>query len=177
MIHAVALILEPSSFSLEMSNFSYIIDSNICFLCICDKLYPKQLGFNYLEEIQKEFLSAFGGEVEKAGRPYAFIKFDSTMQKLKKQYKDSRSQRNLTKLNDELTDVTRIMTKNIQDVLQRGEKMDRLSQLSSQLSSESKKYAKNARQLNIQAMYRKYGPPIIVLAIILLILYLRSYFQ
>jgi hypothetical protein len=80
-------------------------------------------------------------------RPYAFVKFgtltssgswlrffigvffwgvlDAFIQKTKKQYKDSRTQRNLNKLNEDLQDVTRIMNKNIQEVLGRGEQLDR----------------------------------------------------
>ena len=50
---------------------------------------------------------------------------DTFIQKTKKTYMDTRAQRNLTKLNGELQDVQRIMTQNIQDVLGRGEKLDR----------------------------------------------------
>lgn len=50
---------------------------------------------------------------------------DTFIQKTKKQYKDTRTQKNLQKLNDDLNDVTRIMTKNIGEVLGRGEALDR----------------------------------------------------
>jgi hypothetical protein len=50
---------------------------------------------------------------------------DTFIQKAKKQYKDSRTQRNLSKLNEDLNDVTRIMTRNIQDVLGREDQLKR----------------------------------------------------
>ena len=50
---------------------------------------------------------------------------DNFIQKTKKQYQDARSQRNLQRLNEDLGDVTRIMTKNVQEVLGRGEYLDR----------------------------------------------------
>ncbi len=53
------------------------------------------------------------------------LETDTFIQNAKKQYKDVRAQRNLNKLNDELNDVTRIMNRNIQDVLGRGETLDR----------------------------------------------------
>ena len=40
------------------------------------------------------------------------------------QYQDARSQRNLQRLNEDLGDVTRIMTRNVQEVLGRGEYLD-----------------------------------------------------
>jgi len=51
--------------------FHYIIDNDVCYL----KSYPKKLAYQYLEELQREFLSLYGREIEQAKRPYAFIKF------------------------------------------------------------------------------------------------------
>lgn len=55
--------------------FHYIIDSDVCFLTLVEKSYPKKLAYQYLEELQREFLSLYGREIEQARRPYAFIKF------------------------------------------------------------------------------------------------------
>jgi vesicle transport protein SEC22 len=49
---------------------------------------------------------------------------DTFMQKTKKIYQDTRTQSNLTKLNEDLNDVTRIMTKNMEDLLWRGDSLD-----------------------------------------------------
>ena len=50
---------------------------------------------------------------------------DTFIQKTKKLYQDTRTQRNIAKLNDELYEVHQIMTRNVQDVLGVGEKLDR----------------------------------------------------
>lgn len=49
---------------------------------------------------------------------------DTYIQKTKKLYMDTRTQRNISKLNEDLTEVHSIMTKNIQDVLGQGERLD-----------------------------------------------------
>lgn len=49
---------------------------------------------------------------------------DTFIQKTKKLYLDTRTQRNLNKLTADVHEVTNIMTKNIQDILGQGEKMD-----------------------------------------------------
>ena len=54
----------------------------------------------------------------------AAARAETFIQKTKKLYVDTRAQRNLKILNDDLQDVHKIMTKNIQDVLHRGEKLD-----------------------------------------------------
>ena len=46
---------------------------------------------------------------------------DTYIQKVRKNYMDSRARKNLTSINTELHDVQRIMVQNIDDVLQRGD--------------------------------------------------------
>lgn len=54
-----------------------------------------------------------------------FLFEDTFIQKTKKLYQDTRTQRNIAKLNDELYEVHQIMTRNVQEVLGVGEKLDR----------------------------------------------------
>lgn len=130
--------------------YSYIIEGRVCYLTMCDRSYPKKLAFQYLEDLKNEFEKVNGNQIETAARPYAFIKFgmvpeftwqhyfklyflityvsfflDTFIQKTKKLYMDTRTQRNLAKLNDDLYEVHQIMTRNVQDVLGVGEKLER----------------------------------------------------
>ncbi|KAJ3007517.1 SNAP receptor [Thoreauomyces humboldtii] len=161
--------------SIETGNlvFHYLIEFGVCYLCLCDRSYPRKLAFAYLEELQQEFQEQYGDQVGTVARPYAFVKFDSFIQKTKRQYKDSRTQRNLNKLNEDLQDVTRIMTRNIQDVLGRGESLDRMSTVSKDVADRAGKFRQSAKQLNMQALYQKYGPPVIVLGIVTIVVYIR----
>jgi vesicle transport protein SEC22 len=106
-----------------------MIEFGVCYLCICDSNYSKNVAFGFLNEVQKEFHARYGLEMQRVARPYAFVKFDSFIQQTKKQFKDDRNQQNLQKLNDDLGDVTRIMTRNIQEVLGRGEQLDSILNL------------------------------------------------
>ena len=125
----------PAKLSLEngASFFHYVNAGGVCYLTLTDRAYPKRLAFNYLEELQQEFELRYSGQVEGASRPYAFIKFDPFIQKTKRLYVDTRTQRNLNKLNEDLADVQKIMTQNIQDVLGRGERLDTVVSKSSAL--------------------------------------------
>merc|ERR1712194_394678 len=119
------------------------------------------------EELLKEFNTKFRDEVESASRPYAFIKFDTFIQRTKKLYVDTRTQRNLNKLNDDLTSVRDIMTQNIQGALGRGEALDSVAGKSDKLRGASKIYVSQARYLNTQALLRKYAPLAFVLMLVL----------
>lgn len=104
--------------------FHYVLWGGVCILTLTEKAYPKRLAFDYLDELRKEFFQIYGLQVQDATRPYEFIRFDTFIQKTKKVYNDSKTQRNLQKLNSELKDVQSIMTKNINDVISRGERLD-----------------------------------------------------
>ncbi|GFY97215.1 synaptobrevin family protein [Actinidia rufa] len=153
---------------------SYIIEGRVCYLTMCDRAYPKKLAFQYLEDLKNEFERVNGSQIETAARPYAFIKFDTFIQKTKKLYQDTRTQRNISKLNDELYEVHQIMTRNVQEVLGVGEKLDQVSQMSSRLTSESRMYADKARDLNRQALIRKWAPVAIVIGVVILLFWVRK---
>ncbi|EEB87327.1 hypothetical protein MPER_15365, partial [Moniliophthora perniciosa FA553] len=99
------------------------------------------------------------------------------MSKTARLYRDTRTANaassGLDKLNDDLQDVTRIMTKNMEELLWRGDSLDRMSHLSTSLRSESEKYRKAARNINVQAMIRQYAPLGAVLLIVMIIIYWR----
>lgn len=146
--------------------FHYLIDNGICYLTLTDKSYPKRLAFLFLEETAKEFVADLKQEhgdewlrtVETVGRPYAFIKFDRVIQKKRREYSDPNSSANLKKLNDDLQSIHNIMRKTIDDVLDRGQKLEDVSEVSKNLADESKKYKWGAKKLSTMALFRQYAP-------------------
>ncbi|KAF8457256.1 Longin-like domain-containing protein [Terfezia claveryi] len=138
----------------------YLIDQHIVYLTITDKSYPRKLAFTYLTDIATEFNSTHpSSELLSPGlRPYAYMSFDTFIQRTKKTYQDTRATSNLDKLNDELKDVTKVMTKNIEDLLYRGDSLERMGSMSSMLRDESKKYRQAAVRINWEYMWRQYGP-------------------
>ncbi|KZO94814.1 protein transport protein Sec22 [Calocera viscosa TUFC12733] len=140
----------------------YLIADNVVYLTIAEKSYPRKLAFSYLDELAKEFSHSYGPKVDGVRKPYAFVGFDTFMQKTARLYQDTRNTgsggNNLERLNGELQDVTRIMTKNMEELLWRGDSLDKMSHLSSSLRDESQKYRKAARQINIDALIRQWAP-------------------
>lgn len=167
---------QDSRMSINSGKFSFhvLIEGVVCYLTLSDKNYPKKLAFQYLEELHSEFSRLYGPQIETVARPYAFIKFDTFIQKTRRLYLDTRTQRNMAKLNDEISEVHQIMTKSIQEMLGQGERLDHMSKLSSTLAQESKGYAKKSDALLRQAFIRKYMPIAVVVIVVLLLLYFRK---
>jgi len=154
--------------------FYYLIAGNACFLTLTEKGYPKKLAFQYLEELAREFSALYGSQVDSVTRPYAFIKFDTFIQKTKKLFQDTRSQRNLAMLNQDLAEVHTIMTRNIAEVLGQGKQLDKMTEMSSTLAAESKNYSSRAKDLHRQALIKKYLPFAVVALVVLLVFLFRK---
>lgn len=149
--------------------YHYLLYDGVVYLTFTEKAYPRRLAFDFLEEVAKEFRTVYGSQVASATRPYEFIRFDTFLQKTKKLYENTRTQRNITKLQQELKDVQHIMTKNIHQVLERGEKLENISFLSSRLVSESKRYVKKTAYMHKLLTYRQYGSVVVVLVVVLIL--------
>ncbi|KAI3550352.1 transporter sec22 [Colletotrichum filicis] len=139
---------------------SYLMDLDITFICITDKSYPRKLAFTYLSDLAREFTTTYPvSQLHSPSlRPYAFMEFDTFISRTKSTYSDARASQNLDKLNDELRDVTKVMTKNIEDLLYRGDSLERMGELSSRLRDDSKKYRRAAVRINWELLLKQYGP-------------------
>jgi hypothetical protein len=49
--------------------------AKICFLTLAEKSYPRRFAFDYLDDLQKEFLQLHGQQIDSVERPYKFITF------------------------------------------------------------------------------------------------------
>lgn len=83
------------------------------------------------------------------------MEFDTFIQRTKKTYQDSRATGNLDKLNDELKDVTKVMTKNIEDLLYRGDSLERMGEMSGRLREDSRKYRRAAVRINWELLLKQ----------------------
>ncbi|KAF2443564.1 protein transporter SEC22 [Karstenula rhodostoma CBS 690.94] len=154
---------EPQG-SIESGKYTYHYSINdradLAFLCICNRAYPRKLAFTYLSDLQTEFENNYKPDAYSSPtlRPYALNGFDKYIQQTKETYQDTRATQNLDKLNSELKDVTKVMTKNIEDLLYRGDSLERMGDMSSRLREDSRKYRKAAVRINWELLLKQYGP-------------------
>ena len=164
-------------------SFHYIIEGLIVYLTLTSKSFPKRLAFLYLADLHthfRRFVELQHGDqwesyIATIDRPYAFIKFDKEIQRLRRDYGDPNSKQSMSKLNSDLMEVQSIMKKNIQDVLGRGDRLERAAETSSNLVNESKRFSSQARKLNWLHLYKTYGPLVGLGFIVFALLYFRFF--
>lgn len=144
----------------DTRNNSYVLNDNLCYIAITEKAYPKKLALTFLEDVRGEFQTSYSRDeyLSQQLRPYQYSEFERYIERTKKTYQDSRATDNLSRLNDELKDVTQVMTKNIEDLLYRGDSLDKMGDMSSRLREDSAKYKRAAVRINWELLLKQYGP-------------------
>ncbi|EME86414.1 uncharacterized protein MYCFIDRAFT_54059 [Pseudocercospora fijiensis CIRAD86] len=152
---------EPRA-SIESAKYTihYVLNDAVAYLAITERSYPKKLALTYLEDVRAEFQTSYKREDihDPQLRPYQYSEFDRFIERTKKTYQDSRATDNLSRLNDELKDVTQVMTKNIEDLLYRGDSLEKMGDMSSRLRDDSLKYKRAAVRINWELLLKQYGP-------------------
>ncbi|KAL2920651.1 25.3 kDa vesicle transport protein [Bienertia sinuspersici] len=106
-------------------SFNCLVACGVCFITLCDSSYPRTLAFHYLDDLKQE-LEKFQSDqiVEKVTRPYSFIKFDSVINSIRKQYIDTRTQANLRKLNANRGQQMDVMVETMSAIVENRKQLD-----------------------------------------------------
>ncbi|XP_051267358.1 vesicle-trafficking protein SEC22c [Dicentrarchus labrax] len=71
-------------------NIHFVSSEGVSYMTVCHCSLPVAKAFCFLEDLRWEFTACFNSTVVAlANRPYPFLEFDSTIQKLKQQYNQS----------------------------------------------------------------------------------------
>ncbi|KAJ3190024.1 SNAP receptor [Gaertneriomyces sp. JEL0708] len=118
-----AVAQDAGSISADEFTFHYVNDSGIIFLALCHHRYPRVLAFAFLDELVNAFLAELTGagaqntRVSAVRRPYSFIRFEPTIQSIKKRYENTHRLRPNGDLADLSARVTNIPIYQVTDVL------------------------------------------------------------
>lgn len=166
----VACSLQANSFS-----FHYLVDAGCVFVCAADRSFPSKQAFSHLAAIRAQFQADFTtATVQSCRRPFELIRFESTLLALCRA-KPSQPSSEWGDLQNQLESLSKIAVGSIDRLVSRGEKIERLSTLTGHLSSESRKYAKEATMINIRALYQRYAAPAAFFAILFLVVFIYKW--
>ncbi|KAF7813279.1 25.3 kDa vesicle transport protein [Senna tora] len=112
----------PSKMTIHIDQnycFNYLMKDGVVFIVLCDTSYPTKLAFHYLQDLQKEFHKFDKTLTHKITRPYSFVKFDGIIANIRRQYIDTRTQANLSKLIANRKQDIDIVTEDMSNILGR----------------------------------------------------------
>lgn len=141
----------------------YLIELDVIYIAICDAHVSQERAFTYLQQVAQEFSAQYGDRVKEPTRPYSFIEFDTTLQKLRR---SGGGRRRVAELDKKPQEVQHILRDNINHVLESGMSLSDLEGSSSRVSQKYRGGLKNSTR-----RCRFYAKTLVVLLILLILLY------
>eukprot|EP00340_Litonotus_pictus_P004495 CAMPEP_0170522658 /NCGR_PEP_ID=MMETSP0209-20121228/8080_1 /TAXON_ID=665100 ORGANISM="Litonotus pictus, Strain P1" /NCGR_SAMPLE_ID=MMETSP0209 /ASSEMBLY_ACC=CAM_ASM_000301 /LENGTH=192 /DNA_ID=CAMNT_0010810291 /DNA_START=46 /DNA_END=624 /DNA_ORIENTATION=+ len=129
--------------------YTYVTSDRIGISVIADEEYPKRVAFDLIYKIMQklnEFVFTNKINLETITTDYD-IKF-KYLDTLVAEWQNPKDKDNIMKLQGEIDDVTKIMKKNLSDLLQREENLEQLMSKSNDLSKVSVEFYKKAKATN-----------------------------
>ncbi|MES1916173.1 MAG: hypothetical protein MHM6MM_008019 [Cercozoa sp. M6MM] len=151
------------------------VECGVAYLVIVPRSFPKQLAFAFLDAVHQEFWRQHGQDVALFSRPFAAAAFDGTLQRLQQQFADPHSPSNAQRVSQNLAEIHSIMRQNISDVMERGERLDRVQERSQSVRHGASRFARQAKITRYRAMLRQWAPAVVCVLVMLLVLWLRFF--
>ncbi|TDH72026.1 hypothetical protein CCR75_004463 [Bremia lactucae] len=123
----------------------YVRQDKLAGIVVCDQEYPPRVAFALLNKLLDEYdKSTSGGWKTQSGSPKEFPPLTAALA----EYQDPSKADKISAIQKELNETTAVLSKTIDNVLERGEKLDDLVSKSQDLSSQSKVFYKQAKKTN-----------------------------
>lgn len=171
-VEQVLMKISPENAKLTYSHenylFHYITDDRIVYLCITDDEFERSRAFAFLSEVRRRFTSTYGSRGHTA-LPFAMNSEFSRVLEVQMNHFGENKARATTvdAIQNDLDDLNRIMVKNIEQITNRGEKLELLIDKTEDLAESSVTFQKSSRTL-ARSMFMKNLKLIILLIVIIL---------
>ncbi|CAL5407807.1 unnamed protein product [Camellia sinensis] len=122
----IRLDLHHHCFKFNFVVLSCVVENGVCFITLCDSSYPRKLAFHYLQDLLKEFDKFDTSLLNKITKPYSFVRFDGIIGNIRRQYTDTKTQSNLSKLNANRRQDLDIITLDMSTIVERRRRLEML---------------------------------------------------
>mmetsp|Transcript_19649 Transcript_19649/g.59428 ORF Transcript_19649/g.59428 Transcript_19649/m.59428 type:complete len:220 (+) Transcript_19649:184-843(+) len=160
------------TFTCDKHTFNYTVDSGYTFLSVADEDFGRQIPFAFLERVQTEWKEKLADKARTA-TAHSLDKTFGPRLKFHMEYCQAHPEE-LTKVasvQKKVADVQNIMMKNIENVLERGEKIELLVDKTDNLRFQADKFHKTGKQLRSKMWWQNMRMKIVVvIAVLVLIL-------
>lgn len=168
-VHVIAL--APSSFPADQSTAG-----GLTFLTVADTSLGRRIPFGFLVNVQKKFLDEFDpAETNFADLPsYGCASFNGALKKLmiEQGATESGKQDALRTAQQEIENVREIMTENIEQVIQRGERIDLLVDKTDRLGTNARDFRVRSRGLRRRMWWKNVKLMALLVLVVIFFLYL-----
>ncbi|CAL1530860.1 unnamed protein product [Lymnaea stagnalis] len=150
--------------------FHYITEDRIVYLCITDDDFERSKAFLFLNEIKRRFHSQYGVRAQTA-LPYAMNSdFSRTMASQMRSVSEERPDQ-VAKVQNQVDELKSIMVKNIDQLAERGERLELLVDKTEDLNASSVTFKKTSRNLARSLWWKNVKLMVIIGVVLIVVIY------
>ncbi|XP_050074848.1 vesicle-associated membrane protein 7 [Anopheles maculipalpis] len=149
----------------------YICDNRIIYLCITDDKFDRSRAFLYLKDINERFICMYGLSVATAITYAMNSEFARTLATQMRAINEGQHQDEISRVNGEIGELKDIMVKNIENITNRGERLELLVNQTENLRNNSVTFRQTSRNLARTMFWRNVRMYFLVTAILLFVIY------
>lgn len=135
-----------SVFPYNEYNFFFLHDDGLTYMCMAEDQVHASVAFMMLSDVKAAFLAQYKQQT-KTALAYAMAAFSSTLDTLMKKYDNYKVETPLSQVHQKMERVKMIMIDNVNQLMERGEKIDLLVMRTDKLQQDAMKYEKTAKKL------------------------------
>eukprot|EP00574_Skeletonema_japonicum_P002744 CAMPEP_0201713130 /NCGR_PEP_ID=MMETSP0593-20130828/43_1 /ASSEMBLY_ACC=CAM_ASM_000672 /TAXON_ID=267983 /ORGANISM="Skeletonema japonicum, Strain CCMP2506" /LENGTH=223 /DNA_ID=CAMNT_0048202211 /DNA_START=63 /DNA_END=734 /DNA_ORIENTATION=- len=136
--------------------FHYVVENGICFLCMSDEKNRHRVPFALLQEIKDLFTHKYGLEVPQRAIAFSLNEEFSRVLQDRMEYYNSAGANvdSLSSVKNQIESVKENMVQNIEQVLERGEKIELLVDKTDRLNQQAFIFERSGRELKRAMWWR-----------------------
>ncbi|CEG48749.1 vesicle-associated membrane [Plasmopara halstedii] len=135
-----------SVFPYNEYNFFFLLDDGITYMCMAEERVHANVAFMMLADMQLMFLAKYKQQA-KTALAYAMSPFNPTLDHLMKKYDNFKLETPMTQVRQKMERVKTLMIENVNQLMERGEKIELLVTRTNKLQQDAMKYEKSAMKL------------------------------
>ncbi|CAG8538452.1 4752_t:CDS:2 [Diversispora eburnea] len=151
--------------------FHYICEDGLTYMCMADDTFGRRIPFLFLQDIKERFLATYSKERATTALPYGLNEFSKVIAKQMEHFSDVSQADRIKKVHGEIEQVKDVMTRNIEQVLERGERIEILVDKTDNLNQQAFAFKKRSTALKRSMWWKNTKLLILLVFVIILITY------
>jgi len=148
-----------------------MVSEGTTYLCMTEEAFSRAVAFQFLDEIKNRFVATYGDR-SKTAIAFAFqADFSRVMQQLMDKYNSAKTDK-VAKVQQEINQVKEVMIKNIDKVLERGEKIELLVDRTEELDAHAFKFKKASKTLKRAMWWKNVKLVVVIIFVLIVIIYI-----
>lgn len=139
------------SYQYENLSYHFQVENEIFYLCISDKVYQSRTVFGFLGDVKDKFKEQFGNN-NRYPHPTEITskncsRFATVLVTTTKTFNENPEADKIGRIKEQIDNVKQVMLENLDNLLERGERIDMLCDKTEMLKEEAQGFHNNARTL------------------------------